>query len=593
MPINWEAGSAARQPAFEDTASNPFAPIDAAARLQSPSRRTGASGSSAQYMPGQLYGSAYMSPAGTMNAAPQQPAFSEPSLPDLAGGSFAPLTPPAPFQQSAPPVAAPQTTPSYLHAPGPLYAPPVNSAAAWQAAAAPEPVYAQALPADGQVGAPYTAAMFAHQPTAVMPSLDSDTPFANRAPDEIAHFFGDPVRAGYTAFPTSMPKEEPLRWEEDQPQEAVVPPVQEPVWRDPFSPAQTPVNPQTAAQKPKPSAPRSAAKKHVASRPPVRIWRVLAVTAAALMLLFCGVAGGRIIASLVQNEQSLETARSEYLQKTGQELQSGAARVDLLPNGQTFAPTASPSPTPYVSRPTPTPVIPINEAAVASLSGHAAVSADAPAPTATHKLRTRLTSYPKNPLRNVQESLAAMVDENADVVGRLVIEGVLDEMVMQRNNTYYLNRNSLGSMSEAGAVFADESCTLRFPPENLLLRGQTSVPGKTFAPLGQFVSGGAAFASSHGTARLTTLYEEESYVLFAVIRASSDPASSGYFNYASNPTFATDEAMMQYVQNARARSLYSFNVDVQPTDRLLTLSTLGGDSTVVLIYRMAREGENF
>lgn len=581
MPREWEAGSAARQPSFDDTASNPFAPIDVAARLQNPSRRTSTPSASAQYAPGQLYGSAYMSPSGPLEKPSQPPLFSEgqPPLyqPDM---SFAPS---ASFPAAPGPMAAPQMEPpSYLQPAGPLQGPSLD-AAQWYAADVPPDPYGQPAPfqKDGQVGALYSASMFAHQPTAVMPSLGSDTPFANRTTDEISHFFDDPVRAGYTAWPTSMPEEEDGISFQDEPQaEEPAPHVQEPVWRDPFTPAEKPDKPQSAPRQKKPP------------RAPVRMGRVLAVTAAAAMLLFCGAVGGRMIVSLVHNEKSMETARSEYLEQTGQELHNGAARVDLLPNGQTFAPTSTPSPTPYVSRPTPTPVVPINEAAVLSLSGHAAVAGDAPVLTATPSLRNRLTSYPKNPLRNVEESIAAMVEENEDVIGRLVIEGVLDEMVMQRNNTYYLNRNSLGAMSEAGAVFADESCTLRFPPENLLLRGQTSVPGKTFAPLKQFASD-AAFAAGHAVARLTTLYETESYVLFAVVQADSDPASSGYFNYASNPTFATDEAMMQYVQSARARSLYAFNVDVQPADRLLTLSTLGGDSTVVLIYRMAREGEYY
>ena len=95
------------------------------------------------------------------------------------------------------------------------------------------------------------------------------------------------------------------------------------------------------------------------------------------------------------------------------------------------------------------------------------------------------------------------------------------------------------------------------------------------------------------TAKLSTLYEEEYYVLFAVIVSDSDPSSGKYFNYASNPTFTTDEAMMRYVETARQHSLYPIGVEVQPGDRLLTLATLGnGQNTLVLMYRMVRDTEN-
>lgn len=121
-----------------------------------------------------------------------------------------------------------------------------------------------------------------------------------------------------------------------------------------------------------------------------------------------------------------------------------------------------------------------------------------------------------------------------------------------------------------------------------MLRGQSSVSSKVFAPLWQFVQGGETFVSVHTTARLTTLYEEETYELFAVITASSDPAAEGYFNCVSQPTFTTDKAMMNYVAMARQRSLYQFSTVIEPDDRLLTLATLGGDNCVVLLYAMKK-----
>ncbi|MDO4351468.1 MAG: hypothetical protein Q4C35_12690, partial [Eubacteriales bacterium] len=324
-------------------------------------------------------------------------------------------------------------------------------------------------------------------------------------------------------------------------------------------------------------------------RPPVRVARVLALIAAALMLLFCGVVGSRIISDLAQNERQMKAVRDDYRERNGAELESGAARVELLPAGQTFAPTATPTPTRPVQTPTPTPVIPIREAAVQSLNKRDSANVqETPEPSATPNPRTRLEAYPNNPLRNVMDSLLPLCAENADVIGRLTIPGVLDEVVVKRNNTYYLTRNYRGASSDAGAVFADESCSLRIPPENLLLRGQSAVEGKTFAPLWQYATAGRDFVASAASATLTTLYEQAQYTLFAVIVADSDPASGSYFNYGSHPTFATDEAMLTYVESARTHSLYQFNVDVQASDRLLTLATIGGDSCLVLLWRLDR-----
>lgn len=473
-------------------------------------------------------------------SAAAQPSYDEQSMEQV--NPYAPVDYAARLQ-TAPPKR------SYAPAPRPS-APPM---------AAPRmdmPSYLQ----QGEAGMPYSAGMFQHQPTAVMPSGWEDQPFADR-PQE--------------AFSWDMPMPQ---WDEPEAEEAVQQEPAQEEWRDPFTPAQ----PREEKKQPP--------KKAKQQKPPVRIGRVLALVAAAGMLVFCFAAGGTLIADLVKSERGMETARNEYRQQTGMELAYGGARVDLLPEGQTFVPTATPSPTVFAPTPSPTPIIPIHEAAVLGLSGYAALdvqAADTPAPTQV--LRTRLSSYPNNPMRNVLDTLQPLVADNADVIGRLVIDGVLDEIVMQRNNTYYLNHNSRGSYSEAGAVFADESCSLRLPPENLLLRGQSAVPGKTFEPLWQFVSGGRDFVSAHMTASLTTLYEDERYVLFAVLVADGSPTSQRYFNYASHPTFDTDEAMLSYVQSAKQNSLYQINVDVVPGDRLLTLATLGsGENSVVLLYRMER-----
>lgn len=459
----------------------------------------------------------------------------------------------------------------------PAWEPPMYDANAWQMET---PEFSSVpMPQDAQVGALYNTALFQHQQTAVMPSVGDETPFADRA-----------------EFDFSLPP-----WpEEEAPQ--FEPAMEEPSapaekesygpWRDPFTPA-APKEEKAPKAKKEPQKVQKVQKAQPAERPRIRMGRLVALILSIGMLVFCVVTITALVMDLVKSEKQMEDARSAYLEQNHTELHNGAARVDLLPAGQTYVPTATPSATPFVARPTPTPIIPIREAAVISLGRGSSGAESTEEPVTETALRTRTNIYPKNPLRNIMPSLTELIKENSDIIGRLVIPGVLDEIVVQRNNTYYLTRTYLGTTSEGGSVFADEGCQLRNPPENLLLRGQGSVPGKTFAPLWQYVSGGASFVSTAATARLTSLYEEESYVLFAVIVADTDPSSSGYFNYASHPSFTTDEDMLRYVQDARAHSLYQFDVDVQPSDRLLTLSTIGSDSCLVLMYRMARDGENY
>ena len=445
------------------------------------------------------------------------------------------------------------------------YMPPVPSAPPMPAPGYEPPQYmqipAQGYPAQNAAGAPYSAALFEHQPTAVMPSGWEQTPFADRTAIE---------------FWKEQPVQQPV-WQQPEP-EAEPEPEPGPVYysaadiplRDPFTPAK----PREDAEKQPEEARQPKQEKKRSGRSRIRVGRLLALIAACVMLLVCALAGGQMLAELVRSERE-----NKEHEANGTQLYAGAIEVELPPAGETFAPEFLPP----TATPAAAPVLPVS--AVVPETDDAEEDASA-------VKRSRLTSYPKNPMRNITESLRGLVEENADTVGRLVINGLVDEMVMQRNNTYYLTHNASGATSESGAVFADQSCVLRNPPENLLLRGQSGVPGKVFAPLWQFVSGGQSFASSNLYAKFTSLYEEETYVLFAILVVDINPAGSRYFNYASNPSFTTDEAMMQYVESARSRSIYQFGVDVTPSDRLLTLSTLGsGDSNLVLMYRMLRENE--
>lgn len=553
MQPDWQT-----RPEEEQEPVNPFAPIDYASRLHSSARPSHSS--AAQPRPGSLYG-------GLSPMKPIQP----------------------PQQWSAPPApAAGSDIPSYLQKKparqeqeeSPRRRSRVEEHRQQEPVLPPEPEWTP--PSFAPEGTPYAQMQFdapSLSPQQDIPPLDEIAAFFSQEPlsgpvegqEEVSAFFDD-APAGFApeeeaaesfrdAFAPAAPAPAP-------------PPPEEPVLKDAYAPARE----------------EGKAKKPV--RPPVRIWRVAALCSAAAMLLFCGVVGLRTLTELSRNERDIQSLKQEYRQQTGQELQSAASRVELLPPGQTYAPTATPTPTVALHTPTPAPIIPINEAAIAYLNPHSDDQTDPAEQTVSTPLRTRQTAYPDNPLQNIMESLVELRRENADVTGHLVIEGLLDEVVVQRDQMYYLTHDWQGSYSAAGAVFMDENCSLKIPPENLLLRGQCGDSSKSFGPLLGFATGGPSFAGQYGFATLTTLYEECRYRLFAVIVTPSDPAQADYFSYSSYPTFGSDAEMLTYVEKAKARSLYDFGVDVSADDRLLTLATVGsGNDCLVLVYRMARTGE--
>ena len=79
--------------------------------------------------------------------------------------------------------------------------------------------------------------------------------------------------------------------------------------------------------------------------------------------------------------------------------------------------------------------------------------------------------------------------------------------------------------------------------------------------------------------------------MFAVLLVSSKTGDSNYFNYFSNPSFATEADFNEYVTQLETLSKYTIPVDVKPSDALLTLSTCLDDDRLVVVARRMRAGE--
>ena len=325
---------------------------------------------------------------------------------------------------------------------------------------------------------------------------------------------------------------------------------------------------------------RPATKPAKPAKPPINPFRLILLVLALAMAVFCIMAGSKMLLGYVQNTEEWSKAHQTFVGENGVSMDQAGETIQLPQDGSTFAPTGTPALA--IAQPTVQP-------------GHDAPPAatDAQQPTATPVRRTKIMQYPGNELRNILPDMAKIRQEYPEIIGKLVIPGVLEEWIMYRNNTYYLNHNYRGTSAEGGAVFMDSACTLETPPENLHLRASGSAPGKTFHALWQYKTGGMSFLYNAEVAHVTTLYEEVAYLLLAVIETSGDPTQFDYFNYTSYPTFATDEEMLEFVELAKQHSIYNLPTDIQPGDRLLTLSTVTGtgseqSTNLVLIFRSMR-----
>ena len=110
-----------------------------------------------------------------------------------------------------------------------------------------------------------------------------------------------------------------------------------------------------------------------------------------------------------------------------------------------------------------------------------------------------------------------------------------------------------------------------------------------FGSLKKYKVKDASFYRAHPFIQFDSLYENTTYVIFAVAEVNIVAGNTHYFPFWHKFRFDDYESFRQYVSLAKEYSRFKVNIDVQPGDRLLTLATCSsGDDNLRLIV-MARE----
>lgn len=244
------------------------------------------------------------------------------------------------------------------------------------------------------------------------------------------------------------------------------------------------------------------------------------------------------------------------------------------------APAVSPTAVPTAAASTPLP------------AAHTAAPAATAMPSASELWPSH---YPDNPTRRVSPVFYQLQAQNRDIIGWLKIDGVLEEAVVQYDNTYYLTHNALRQKSVTGALFLDEICDLDAVPTQMIIHGHNMKDGAMFGALKKYKVKDASYFRAHPFIDFNTIYENARYVIFAVVEADIRAGKPDYLPFWHHSRFASAASFTEYVERAKLLSHYRCNVDVQPGDRLLTLSTCTGtddNKRLIVMARMLREGEN-
>ena len=218
---------------------------------------------------------------------------------------------------------------------------------------------------------------------------------------------------------------------------------------------------------------------------------------------------------------------------------------------------------------------------------------------------------PSNYPEGIMDSFKALYAANSDIRGWMRYSDSsggwlnIDYPVMYSgDNSYYLDHNFQKAKHKDGALFFDERNHIDSPQSQnkaLIIYGHNMASGHMFARLNYYLDAknGLNYARSAPVISLDTLYERSEYKVFAVMLLNTRQEDGPYFDYLRTD-FAGDADFMDFVANIRARSLFDYgDVDVQPDDELLILSTCTAPSGAkfeegrcAVVARKVRDGES-
>lgn len=216
--------------------------------------------------------------------------------------------------------------------------------------------------------------------------------------------------------------------------------------------------------------------------------------------------------------------------------------------------------------------------------------AETEAPRATPDADTIVLALETPP--PVQDSFSALLAENPETVGFLTIGDWLSLPVVQRvnDNEFYLKHNFEGENSYAGTLFMDGSNLLVPEDEALIVYGHNMKNGTMLADLPLYENP-SAFAEN-AFVRFDTIYENRTYIPFAVFSASAEPGTPGYFDFRQ---FLFDETTFDlFALRMKDLSLLSVPLDVRYGDRILLLVTCEyshENGRLIVALRQKRDGE--
>ena len=162
-------------------------------------------------------------------------------------------------------------------------------------------------------------------------------------------------------------------------------------------------------------------------------------------------------------------------------------------------------------------------------------------------------------------------EQNEDTIGYLKVNNTDVEYVVVKgnNNEYYLNHNFNKEYNVAGWIFADYKNNFDGTDKNIVIYGHNMQDGSMFASLKNILSNDW----QNNTNKEIKLVTEQGTITYQIFSSYIVEAEDYYIT----TNFQNDESFRNFINTVSNRTYYNYNVEVNESDNILTLSTCTGN----------------
>ena len=193
----------------------------------------------------------------------------------------------------------------------------------------------------------------------------------------------------------------------------------------------------------------------------------------------------------------------------------------------------------------------------------------------------------------LQEAFVELYEQNPDLIGWLKVCDHIEEPVLYRDNSFYMDHDFYGQSSNAGAIFLDVANVPEMSDDSLLLYGHNMKNGAMFGDLDFFRE--KSYLAKYPIISLQSAWEAEprQYAIFSLFDASMNKTDPSYIRIRQF-NFETDEEKLAYIQELQSRSIIDVPLEVGAEDQLVMLVTCSyshDNGRFLMVARQLRDGE--